>query len=46
MTERRNASDGIVGTLLMDLSKAYDCVNYDLIIAKLETYGVDEDSLR
>ena len=36
----------IAGTLLMGLSKAYDCVNHDLIIAKLEAYGVGENSLR
>ena len=38
--------DGIVGTLLMDLSKAYDCVNHELIIANLAAYGLNEVSLR
>ena len=31
---------------LMDLTKAYDSVNHDLITANLEAYGVRENSLR
>ena len=30
----------------MDLSKRYDCVNHELIIAKLAAYGLNEGSLR
>ena len=30
----------------MELSEAYDCVIHDLIIAKLEAYGVGKNSLR
>ena len=34
-----------VGAILMDLSKAYNCLSHDLLIAKLETYGLDVGSL-
>ena len=32
--------------LLMDLSKLYDCVNHELIIAKLTAYRLNKGSLR
>ena len=38
-------NDFIVGSLLVDLSKAFDCIPHDLMIAKLHVYGFNESAL-
>ena len=37
---------GYAGAILMDLSKAFDCLDHELLLAKLDAYGYSKNALR
>ena len=39
-------NSGFIGTIIMDLPKAYDCLPHDLLIARLGAYGLDRSTLQ
>ena len=44
--QKELSNSGFIGTILMDLSKAYDYLSHNLVIGKLGANGLDRSSLR
>ena len=38
-------NNNVVGAVLTDISKAFDCITHDLLVAKLDAYGFNRDTV-
>ena len=43
--EKNLLNNFLVGAVLTDLPKAFDCIPHDLLIAKLSAYNVEDEAL-
>ena len=44
---KKTVDNGIAfGALFTDLSKAFDCLSHEFLIAKLDAYGFDKNALK
>ena len=43
--KKSRANKNLVSTVLLDLSKVFDCMPHDLLAEKLRAYGLSEDAL-
>ena len=39
-------SNQYVAAILMDFSKAFDCLPHDILLCKLSAYGLTEDTVK
>ena len=44
-SKKSRDNKNFVGTVLLDLSEAFDCIPHDLLAAKLHAYGLSEDAV-
>ena len=45
-TKKNYNNHGVFSAVMIDLSKAFDCISHEVLIAKLNAYDFNETSLK